>query len=110
MKLPLEFSVTFPFAGFVPITAVSGAASYRVYRNGTQVGTSSTATYTDTGLTPGEVSLLRAAREDEAVIHLFLDYQIKKLTQDLRAALALAEQDILDDGIGIDVLSVEGGN
>ncbi len=32
-------------------------------------------------LTPGEIGLLRTAREDEAVIHLFLDYQIQKLTQ-----------------------------
>ncbi|MGD9955680.1 MAG: hypothetical protein AB7V23_06405 [Candidatus Nanopelagicales bacterium] len=34
-------------------TAVTGAASYRVYRNGTQVGTSATASYSDTGLTNG---------------------------------------------------------
>ncbi len=30
--------------------------------------------------TPGERELLRAAKEDEAVIHLFLGYQIKRLT------------------------------
>lgn len=30
---------------------------------------------------PGERELLRAAKEDEAVIHLFLGYQIKRLTQ-----------------------------
>ena len=34
-------------------TAVSGASSYEVFRNGTQVGTSTTASYSDTGLTNG---------------------------------------------------------
>jgi uncharacterized protein with FMN-binding domain len=34
-------------------TAVTGATGYRVYRNGTQVGTPSTTTYSDTGLTNG---------------------------------------------------------
>ncbi len=34
-------------------TAVTGAASYRVYRNGTQVGTPATTSYSDTGLTNG---------------------------------------------------------
>ena len=32
-------------------SAVSGATSYNVYRNGTKVGTSSGTSYTDTGLT-----------------------------------------------------------
>ena len=32
-------------------------------------------------LTPGEMEILRTAREDEAVIHLFLDYQIQKATK-----------------------------
>jgi len=31
-------------------------------------------------LSPGELEMLRAAREDEAVIHLFLKHQIEKLT------------------------------
>lgn len=32
-------------------------------------------------LSPGEIGMLRTAREDEAVIHLFLNYQIQKLTK-----------------------------
>lgn len=32
-------------------------------------------------LTPGELGMLRTAREDEAVIHLFLNQQIQKLTK-----------------------------
>ncbi|MFF1259481.1 MULTISPECIES: PHB depolymerase family esterase [unclassified Streptomyces] len=34
-------------------TAVDGAASYRVYRGGTQVGSPSSTSFTDTGLAPG---------------------------------------------------------
>ncbi|MGW0606083.1 extracellular catalytic domain type 1 short-chain-length polyhydroxyalkanoate depolymerase [Streptomyces sp. NPDC002640] len=46
--------------------AVSGAASYEVYRGGSRVGTATGASYTDTGLTPGTAYTYSVAAVDSS--------------------------------------------
>jgi chitodextrinase len=47
-------------------TGGSGLAGYRIYRGGTQVGTSATTAYSDSGLTAGTTYLYRVAAYDVA--------------------------------------------
>jgi chitodextrinase len=47
-------------------TGGSGLAGYRIYRGGTQVGTSATTSYSDSGLTAGTTYLYRVAAYDVA--------------------------------------------
>jgi chitodextrinase len=43
-----------------------GVTGYKIYRNGTQVGTSTTTSYTDSGLTPGTTYTYKVAAYDAA--------------------------------------------
>jgi hypothetical protein len=56
-------SVAFSWTAATDNVAVTG---YKIYRNGTQVGTTATTSYTDTGLTPGTAYSYTVAAYDAA--------------------------------------------